>query len=86
MFVVTERDAQASADVVKDIILVSNVSARCLFNFGSTHSFVALHFVPKLGVAPKFLDVGLSISTPIGVSLDMDMVYKDCIVSVEGRL
>lgn len=42
---------------MEGIILVSNVSAICLIDSYSTHSFVAFHFAPKLRV------VGLSVST-----------------------
>lgn len=66
----TQKDAQASDDVVKGTILVSNAPSRCLFDCGSTHSFVALHFAPKLRVAPTLMEVGLSIATPISDSLD----------------
>lgn len=44
-----------------------------------------IHFPPKLGVEPAFLDVGLSKSIFVGVSLDTDIVYIDCIISIEDR-
>lgn len=41
------------------IVSISTTPARCLFDSGLMHSFVALYIGPKFGVAPAFLDVGL---------------------------
>lgn len=76
---------QASDDVMEGIISVSNTSAWCLFDSYSTQSYVVLHFASKLWVAPVFLDIGLRVATPVGVSIDIDVIYRDCIVQIEGR-
>lgn len=77
---------QASDDIVEGVISVLDIYARCLFDYGLTHSFVALHFALNLGVAPTFLDFGLAVTTPVSVSLDTDVVCKNCIVKVESML
>lgn len=56
-----------------------------MFNSGLIHLFVLLHFAPKLEVAPAFLDDGLTMATLIGVSLDIDVIYRDCIMGIRGR-
>lgn len=71
--------------MVEGTIIVSDASTRCLFNSGLMHLFVSLHFTPKLEVAPAFLDDGLTMATLIGVSLDIDVIYRDCIVGIKGR-
>lgn len=60
----------------------SDAPTRCLFDSGSTYSFVALNFAPKLHVAPSFMEIRLSVSTPVGDSLNKDVVYKGCLVKI----
>lgn len=45
---------------------------------------MALHFAPRLHVAPSFMEVGLSVSTPVGDSLDTDVVDRGCLIKIEG--
>lgn len=85
MLAVTQKEAQASDKVVEGVITITNTLARCLSDSSSTHSFVALHFVPKLGVAPTFMDVRLMVAKPVSVSLDTDVIYRGCIIGGEGR-
>lgn len=70
---------------MEGIISASNTYVRCLFNSFLMHSFIALHFTQKLGVVPPFFYVGLTVVTPVGVSLDTKMIYIDCIIEIEGR-
>lgn len=85
IFALTQKDEEASNGVVKGKISISSSLAKCLFDSGSTHSFVSPCFAQKLYVAPTYMDVILSIATPLGVSLDADLVYGDCVVQVEGK-
>lgn len=63
MFALIEGDAQASDDVVEGTVLISDTHVRCLFDSGSTHLFIALHFAQKLHVATSFMETGLLVST-----------------------
>lgn len=84
IFALTQKDEEASDGVVKGKISISGSLAKCLFDSGSTHSFVSC-FAQKLYVAPTYMDVILSIATPLGVSLDADLVYGDYVVQVGGK-
>lgn len=46
---------------------------------------MALHFAPRLLVAPPNMEVGLSIATTVGNSLDKDAAYKGCVVKIEDK-
>lgn len=77
---------QAFDDIVEGVISVLDISARCLFDYGLTDSFIALHFALNLGVAPTFLDFGLIVTTPVSVSLDTDVVCRNYIVKIDSML
>ena len=53
-----------------------------LIDTGSTHSFVSPSFAKGFPSAPSQLIRELSISTPLGKSIDTDKVYKSCVVQV----
>lgn len=64
---------------------IANNLAKILFVPGSTHSYVSPRFAAKLNTAPTSLDFTLTINTPIGDSLDTDVVFKSCVVVLEGK-
>lgn len=66
------------------IISVSKTLIRCLF-YSASALFCSFIFVPKLGLAPVFLDVVLKVVTPVGVSLNTDVIYEGCIVEIKSR-
>lgn len=75
----TEGDAQVADEVMECMILISDAPTRCLFDSGLTYSFVALDFAPKL---LAFMEIGLSVSAPVGDSLNKDVGYKGCLVKI----
>lgn len=65
---------------MEGMILLFGSLARCLFDFGSTHSFPSPSFAENLDIAPIHVDIILSMATPLGVSIDTNLVYRGCTV------
>lgn len=42
------------------------------------HSFVSPTFAQRFHVALAYMDTILSVATPLGVSMDADLVYRGC--------
>lgn len=55
-----------SDHVIKGDIIVYGVLARCLFDLGSSHSFISPSFGSKLSVNPIVMDVVLLVETSLG--------------------
>ena len=68
--------------MVIGILPISNADARILIDPGATHSFVANSYVTHLGREFKRLDILMVVSTPVGETLRIDVVYLDCRVTV----
>jgi hypothetical protein len=63
---VTMEDAQAAPDVIIGMILVSDNNAIMLFDFGSSHSFVAASFMQKYNLPLSMLKNQMIVSSPKG--------------------
>ncbi|XP_043720970.1 uncharacterized protein LOC122668475 [Telopea speciosissima] len=73
---VSAGEAEASQTVV---------IAYTLFDTGATHSFVSSSFMKRMGITPKSLASGLALSTPIGLTIELDIVYEPCPIRIAAR-
>lgn len=78
----TEQEALASDEIIESKSPILNTSARILFDFESTHSFMSHKFVLHLKNAPTSLDYSLTVSTPMGDSLDVTTYLRACIINI----
>ncbi|XP_050233405.1 uncharacterized protein LOC126681891 [Mercurialis annua] len=85
VFVLNPQEAQASNVVVQGIFTIASMNALVLFDLGATHSFVSPSFAIKMGKQPAYLQNPLSVATPMGESMDTDIIYSSCPVNVQGR-
>ncbi|XP_074323235.1 uncharacterized protein LOC141660172 [Apium graveolens] len=85
VFALTANQAAANSGTVSGTLLVGRRDAYVLFDTGSTHSVVSLSFVRHLGVAPSLLYPHMSISTPMGNSVVISDVYRECPITVGDR-
>jgi hypothetical protein len=63
---VAVEDAQATPDVIIGMILIIDNNAIVLFNFGASHSFVAVNFVQKHNIPLSMLKNRMIVSSPGG--------------------
>lgn len=71
-FALTCQDAKASDHVIEDDVLVYDIPAKCLFDSGSSYSFISQSFASKLGVDPTVIDAALSVDIPLGESQEIE--------------
>ncbi|XP_074351813.1 uncharacterized protein LOC141690960 [Apium graveolens] len=83
--VVVEVEAAANSGTISGTLLVGRRDAYVLFDTGSTHSVVSLSFVRHLDVAPSLLYPHMSISTPMGNSVVISDVYRECPIAIGDR-
>ncbi|CAA0843087.1 Unknown protein [Striga hermonthica] len=82
VFALAGQEAPEATDVVEGTFLVSNHFARALIDPGSSHSFVAPRFAQKLNVPIDYLSSCFEVSTPMGASQLIDVVYNACNVII----
>jgi hypothetical protein len=63
---VAVEDAQATPDVIIGMILIIDNNTIVLFNFGASHSFVAVNFVQKHNIPLSMLKNRMIVSSPGG--------------------
>ena len=74
------------AATVSGTLLINHFYAHVLFDSGATHSFVNPVFAKKLASRPDEMDVQLYVTTPLGPTYYTDVIYKDCAVTLEGKV
>ncbi|KAL8114698.1 hypothetical protein AgCh_021533 [Apium graveolens] len=85
MFALTANQAAANSGTVSGTLLVGRRDSYVLFDTGSTHYVVSLSFVCHLGVAPSLLYLHTSIATPMGNSVIISDLYRECLIVVRDR-
>ncbi|XP_074377388.1 uncharacterized protein LOC141718915 [Apium graveolens] len=85
VFALTANQAAANSGTVSGTLLVGRCDAYVLFDTGLTHSVVSLSFVRHLDVAPSLLYPHMSISTPMGNSVVISDMYRECLIAVGDR-
>ena len=85
VFSMTNKDTQASPEVVTSIIQFHSQPIRVLIDLGATHSFISASLVDLLGLSTSLLQFDLLVSTPIGKSFLTTRVVKDDNIVIRGR-
>ena len=85
VFSMTHRDAQATSDVVTGTLQIHTLFARTLIDPGSTHSFVSVYFAGLLGMPIDNMDFDLFVATPLGDSVVLNKIIRDCCVMIGYR-
>ena len=81
----THRDAQATSDMVTGTLRIHTLFARALIDLGSTHSFVSISFVGLLGMSIDNINFDLFVATPLGDSVVVNKIIRDCFVMIGYR-
>ena len=81
VFAMTGQEAAEAPDVIVGKVLLGDNEVYALIDPGATHSFIASNFASNLHVEPGLLNEQLRVRTPLGESLAVQTVYRDCIVN-----
>ena len=85
VFAMTHGDAQPTFDVVTVTFRIHTLFFRALIDLGSTHSFVSVFFAGLLGMPIDNMDFDLFVATPLGDSVVVDKIIRDCCVMIGYR-
>ena len=66
--------------------MLSRLWAKILFDYGASHSFVAASSVDVLGLKVETLVEPLQVSSPLGIRVRIDQIYRDCELEISGNL
>lgn len=82
VFALTENDVEETNTMVTGTIYLFSHDAKVLIDLGSTHSFESDSFVKYSNSTPEPLNYELSVSTPLGKSMIVKLIFKSCIIKV----
>ncbi|KAK1414363.1 hypothetical protein QVD17_16561 [Tagetes erecta] len=84
VFALTATEAATASGMVSGNLRLGERDICVLFDTGATHSIVSQLFTKYLMVEPSPLDHTLSISTPMGNSITITHVYRNCPIRVDS--
>ncbi|XP_070046900.1 uncharacterized protein LOC142169689 [Nicotiana tabacum] len=79
------QNVEASNRVITGILSVCGRLAYVLVDPGSTLSYVSPYFCVEFGKTPEKLGVLFEVSIPIGESVKVEYIFRNCIITVQGR-
>ncbi|XP_022932239.1 uncharacterized protein LOC111438602 [Cucurbita moschata] len=85
MSATTREKAENSNTAVTSTLSILGYYARVLFDSRSTHSFISTNLVKYTRVEVELLGYGLSVGTPVGVSMEAFERVKDCQLCVSNH-
>ena len=86
VYAIVPGDHGASGAVVEGTFFINSYPAKILFDSGASHSFISHSFMILLHLLPEYLGVPLSVATPLGESSTLDMICRDCTVSLDDLI
>ncbi|GAV56908.1 zf-CCHC domain-containing protein/RVP_2 domain-containing protein [Cephalotus follicularis] len=84
VFTLSQTEVPESTSVVGGTLYIYGFAARVLMDPGASHSFISSYFASCLDVTPDSMPYTLDVSTPTGVSMYTDTVYRGCEMSLAG--
>ena len=84
LYAVVPPENGASGALAEGTFLVNYFAARVLFDSGATHSLIDILFTRTLGLRLEALVPPLSVSNPLGRSVELNWVCRQCKVSFDG--
>ncbi|KAK1431931.1 hypothetical protein QVD17_08737 [Tagetes erecta] len=84
VFALTATDAANTPGTVSGTLQLGDRDVCALFDTGATHSIVSHTFTRNIKIIPSPLDHTLSISTPMGNSVTITHIYKDCPIRIDS--
>ena len=82
VFALTEQEAATAPDVIRGNILLYDLTVCALIDPGAMHSFISTAIASRLPFIPGMLSNNLIVSTPVGKSVIVRTVYRDCTIQI----
>ncbi|XP_052203150.1 uncharacterized protein LOC127808617 [Diospyros lotus] len=85
VFQLTKAEADTDPSVVEGTLFINTTPVHALVDPGATHSFIANESARSLGLAPSIIGHGVRIQSPIGETMETNLMVRDCDVDVEDE-
>ncbi|XP_052206783.1 uncharacterized protein LOC127811112 [Diospyros lotus] len=85
VFQLTKAEADADPIVVEGTLFIHTTPVHALVDPGATHSFIANESARSLGLAPSIIGHGVRIQSPIGETMETNLMIRDCDVDIEDE-
>ncbi|XP_071718214.1 uncharacterized protein [Rutidosis leptorrhynchoides] len=82
----TTRQAARAEGTVSGTLTLHGTKAHVLFDTGATHSVISLSFAKRVNLPHSMLHPPIYISTPLGNSVTITCVYRDCPISINNNV
>ena len=72
VYTITPQTEPINQSVIHGMFLLSRLWVKILFDFGASHSFIAVSSVDVFGLEMETLDESLHVSSPLGTRVRID--------------
>ncbi|KAI3676199.1 hypothetical protein L1987_85800 [Smallanthus sonchifolius] len=86
VFALNATEAADAPGTVSGTLRLGLRDIEVLFDTGATHSIVSQSFVKHLMIMPTLLEPNITITTPMGNSIMISQIYKDCPIQIESLI
>lgn len=80
------REDRDAVDVITSIFTINTIPYFALTDIGSTHSYVSCEMANKLGIKVKDTINNVTVLSPLGQSVFVNKVYKQCLLGIQGEV
>ena len=84
-YVMKARGEQDAPEVIAGIISLYGIEMHALIDLGSTHSYVWIEHVFDKMTAVEHLSYDMHVTSPLGNSVNVNKVYKNCLIIIHDR-
>ena len=70
---------------MEGMFMLFHSRVRASFDTSASNSFIAVRMMNKLGLVPQELETILNVVSPLGVTVKLGKVCKDCPLTLENR-
>ena len=86
VYAITPPAESTNQPIIQGTFLLSRLWARVLFDFSTSHSFIAASVVIELGLEVEALEEPLYVSSPLGIRARIGMICRGCELEISGIL
>ncbi|XP_021629643.1 uncharacterized protein LOC110627604 [Manihot esculenta] len=85
-YAIKAREDQDFPDVIMGIFSIFGRSVHALIDPGSTHSYICIPITNKKELQADILDQDIVVTNPLGHSVVVSKVFKDCPILIHGHI
>ncbi|XP_052177522.1 uncharacterized protein LOC127791580 [Diospyros lotus] len=85
VFHLTKAEADIDPSVVEGMLFIHTIPVHALVDPSATHSFIENESARSLGLKPSIIGHGVRIQSPIGQTMETNLIVRDCDVDIEDE-